>query len=158
MSRLERGHAGTLVLVLVVAHGGADRSGWHDVGVAMVEGVGARIAVVEGVDIIVVAAAVAAVAIDGARGVAVAAVVIAAGVGMWGWLVRPVRCCCQRYRGVCCCCRYWEGKSTCGMNKGQWHAPPIPLLSFLRPMSTCFSTSSPSKTRSALSICSSKPG
>ena len=96
---------GTLVLMLVVAHGGADRSGWHDVGAAMVEGVGARIAVVEGVDVIVVAVAVAAVAVsvDGARGVAVAAVVIAAGVGMRGWLVRPVRCCCQRYRGVCCC-------------------------------------------------------
>jgi len=102
--------AGALVLVLVVAHGGADRSGWHDVGAAMVEGVGAGIAVVEGVDVIVVAVALAAVAVgvNGARGVAVAAVVVAAGVGMRGWRVRPVRCRCQRYRGVCCCCHYWQ--------------------------------------------------
>jgi hypothetical protein len=71
--------AGTLVLVLVVAHGGADRSGRHDVGAAMVEGVGAGIAVVEGVDVnvVAVALAVAAVGVNGARGIAVAAVVIA---------------------------------------------------------------------------------
>jgi len=81
--------AGALMLVLVVAHGGADRSVWHDVGAAMVEGVGAGIAVVEGVDVIVVAVALAAAAvgINGACGVALAAVVVAAGVGMRGWRV-----------------------------------------------------------------------
>ena len=105
MTGVERGHAGALVLMLIVAHGGADRSRWHGVGAANVEGIGARIVVVEGADVIVVAVAVAAVAvaIDSAHGIAVAVVVIAAGVGMRGWRVRPVRCRCQRYQGVCCC-------------------------------------------------------
>jgi len=81
--------AGALVLMLIVAHGGADRSVWHDVGTAMVEGVGTRIAVIEGINVIVVAIALAAAAvgINGTCGIVLAAVVVAAGVGMWGWQV-----------------------------------------------------------------------
>ena len=36
------------MLMLVDTHGGADRSGWHDIGTAMVEGVSTEIVVVEG--------------------------------------------------------------------------------------------------------------